>query len=190
MSNEYELASGNPRDSRGFEVVYPDRIKALEESRASRNPEPVDKVLSREQAAKYLGVSLSTVDRLIAKEEIPYYKVGSRTLFLRSELDIFIADRKKVPEGWEDEQFRQRLIRKQESQRLYAISKRAGELAAILGEITKAEKEGRGDEVRHLSQTVDAEIRALLNEEEAIKQEQIKRLRDKSGLQMDNEDAR
>jgi excisionase family DNA binding protein len=34
------------------------------------------KFLSKEEAADYLGVSIRTIERLIARKEIPFYKFG------------------------------------------------------------------------------------------------------------------
>jgi len=70
MSSEYELSNGNPMDSRGYTQVYPDQMERLKGRK--QNDEPRDKILSREQSAEYLSVSLSTIDRMIRDKKIPF----------------------------------------------------------------------------------------------------------------------
>ena len=43
-------------------------------------------VLSREQSAEFLGVSLRYLDDLVRKGLVPSHKRGSRRFFIRSEL--------------------------------------------------------------------------------------------------------
>ena len=45
-----------------------------------------DKFLTYAEAIKFLKLSRTTIDRLIAKKAIPNYKVGKRRLFDRDEL--------------------------------------------------------------------------------------------------------
>lgn len=39
------------------------------------------RTLDRKQAAKYLGVCVMTIDRALAKGELPHYRIGRRVLF-------------------------------------------------------------------------------------------------------------
>lgn len=48
-------------------------------------------LLSRAQAAKYLGVGISTVRRLVGTGELREIKLGKRSLLSLSELDRFIG---------------------------------------------------------------------------------------------------
>ena len=50
--------------------------------------EPV--VLNKKEAAQVLGVSLRTIDRLIALKELPVRRVGRRVLIPRTALDNFL----------------------------------------------------------------------------------------------------
>ncbi len=46
--------------------------------------------LGREDAAKYLAVSTRTVDKLVANGKLLKAKIGSKTVFIREELDRFL----------------------------------------------------------------------------------------------------
>jgi excisionase family DNA binding protein len=46
--------------------------------------------LSRQEAARYLGVSEKTVQRRVMLGELAAVRIGRRVLFLRSELDQFL----------------------------------------------------------------------------------------------------
>lgn len=50
--------------------------------------EPV--VLNKKEAAQVLGVSLRTIDRLIALKELPVRRLGRRVLIPRIALDNFL----------------------------------------------------------------------------------------------------
>jgi len=43
-------------------------------------------VFDKKSASSYLKMSVSNIDRLIQKREIPYSKVGKKVLFLREDL--------------------------------------------------------------------------------------------------------
>ena len=51
----------------------------------------MDGLLSRQQAATSLGVSLSTIVRLIMKGELPVVKVGDRSLVRPEDIAAYIA---------------------------------------------------------------------------------------------------
>ncbi len=46
----------------------------------------VHEVFDKKGASSYLKMSVSNIDRLIQKKEIPYSKVGKKVLFLREDL--------------------------------------------------------------------------------------------------------
>ncbi|PWB40708.1 MAG: DNA-binding protein [Rhodocyclales bacterium] len=52
--------------------------------------------LTRKQAAEYLGLKESTLcfDASTHRLAIPYYKIGARVFYRRSELDTWIAERR------------------------------------------------------------------------------------------------
>ena len=45
-----------------------------------------DDVLTKKEAAKYLKISISTLDRLMKEKKIPYSKINGRVLFLKEDL--------------------------------------------------------------------------------------------------------
>ena len=49
------------------------------------------RLLSTEQAADYLGVSVRTVKHLMSSGQIPYVKIGRATRLDQGDLDDFIA---------------------------------------------------------------------------------------------------
>lgn len=57
--------------------------------------------LTRREAAAYLGVSEKTLGVWASngRYEIPYYKLGNRTLYERTDLDAFLASRKMLHTG-------------------------------------------------------------------------------------------
>lgn len=57
--------------------------------------------LTRREAAAYLGLSEKTLGVWASngRYEIPYYKLGNRTLYERSDLDAFLASRKMLHTG-------------------------------------------------------------------------------------------
>lgn len=52
----------------------------------------MNKRLNRKEAASYLGISLVTLDRLLAKNAIRHFRIGRRVLFAYPHLDTFLAD--------------------------------------------------------------------------------------------------
>lgn len=46
---------------------------------------------TRGEAAKYLGISLVSVDRAISKKRIAHYRVGRRVIFGKHHLDEFLS---------------------------------------------------------------------------------------------------
>ena len=46
--------------------------------------------LSKQEAAHFLGVSLRTIDRLIALKELPVRRLGRRVIIMRASLEIFL----------------------------------------------------------------------------------------------------
>lgn len=53
------------------------------------------RLLSRQDAAAYLGVSLATIDRMIRDREVTITRIGKRVKFDQDDLDAYI-DRSKV----------------------------------------------------------------------------------------------
>lgn len=55
--------------------------------------------LSRKDSAKYLGCSTRYLDKLAAAGELRRCKLGSKTVYQRSELDRFLASRLQIQEA-------------------------------------------------------------------------------------------
>ncbi len=53
-------------------------------------------ILSRGQAADFLGVSIRTFDRLRAETALPFVVIGKRRKFMKRDLDAYIAERRSV----------------------------------------------------------------------------------------------
>jgi excisionase family DNA binding protein len=86
-----------------------DEIRQLREQLAkivapgsARNSNAVDpKVVNVNGAAEYMGVSTSLIRSLVAERRIVFYKLGSRVMFRKSDLDKFIEDGKREVGGYE-----------------------------------------------------------------------------------------
>lgn len=63
--------------------------RLLQEQKSEPQPEP-DKLLTVEEAASYLKLSVPTVYGLISKGELPVMKPGKRCYFYLSELDNYL----------------------------------------------------------------------------------------------------
>ena len=185
MPDDYELTGGDPNRCTGFSEVYPDRVKSLEEKRARREaqrvPQAERKVFSRKRAAAYLATSLSTLDRLIAAGEIPLYRVGKSVRFLKNELDMWIAERRQVPEGWDGEIERRNFIQNEEFIRLAEIHTQRDELRPIAKAAYEALESGTlsPEEQEKTQKIFDAAVREsgeLMKEAYAITQQQEERL--------------
>lgn len=51
------------------------------------------KKYSRIEASNYLGISVVTLDRVIAKRKISFFKVGRRIILDKRHLDDFLSER-------------------------------------------------------------------------------------------------
>jgi len=54
-----------------------------------------DRYLSKKDAAKYLALSVRTIDSRI--DEIPHFRVGAKVLFKKSELDNWMEHYREIP---------------------------------------------------------------------------------------------
>lgn len=65
------------------------------------------RVLDSVEAAQYLGISYWLIRKLVREKKIPYYKIESKTLFIKEILDKYIQDsleepKKKVEYSFDD----------------------------------------------------------------------------------------
>jgi excisionase family DNA binding protein len=56
------------------------------------------RLLSQQEAARYLGISYWTVRDLVFRREVPFIKIGRRVLVDRLDLDAYL-DRSKIHPG-------------------------------------------------------------------------------------------
>ena len=121
----------------GSLTEYPSRMaEVLERKQRLRDAKiSEDRILSREQASQYLGVSVSTIDRMIRDKKIPFYKVAGRTLFSQKRLREWQTLKEKLPDEWESFSFQEDLRKKQEQTRLLEIQKRRREIIPIIDQI-------------------------------------------------------
>jgi excisionase family DNA binding protein len=52
--------------------------------------------LTKDEAAKYLGVTLGWIREAMERGRIPYYKFGHYVRFRREDLDEYIAENRRV----------------------------------------------------------------------------------------------
>lgn len=50
----------------------------------------MDANFSRREAANFLGISIVTLDRLVAAKRLAHFRIGSRIIFSRLHLDSFL----------------------------------------------------------------------------------------------------
>lgn len=166
---------------------YPGRLSEIEEKRSAGEKPEEDRILSREQAAGHLGLSLSTIDRMIRDKKIPFYKVASRTLFSLKRLREWKTLKEKLPDEWESFSFQEDLRKKEEVLRLTNIRTRIRELSSIIDSIYK-EQESKPQwdkEQEHIYRTLFKELMTLTSEENEIKAVQIERLKSMLGISGD-----
>ncbi len=53
----------------------------------------MEEPLNIDQAARFLGLKKGTIYNMISRKVIPYYKVGRRVLFRRSDLEVWFKSR-------------------------------------------------------------------------------------------------
>ena len=53
-----------------------------------------DRLLTKDEAAKYLRISVTTLGRMIRQREIPHIKLGRRVLFKMSDIDKYLESKK------------------------------------------------------------------------------------------------
>lgn len=87
------------RDLLDAERVAPSREPPTRpEPSTQQAPAPSKKLLNTTEAAEYLGVSKSWVYRMTMTREIPFFKIGSRTLFKEEQLLTWLASREHTPD--------------------------------------------------------------------------------------------
>jgi len=63
-----------------------------------------DEVLDKKETSEFLKMSVSNIDRLIRKKEIPYSKVGKKVLFLKEDLILWLKEKRiVVPDSGKNE---------------------------------------------------------------------------------------
>lgn len=55
-----------------------------------------DEILTRKEAAKFLKVSLSTLDKIAKYEKLPFYKILDSVRFKKSDLNNYLNTKRNV----------------------------------------------------------------------------------------------
>jgi len=53
-----------------------------------------DEILSKEQTTKYLKISRGSLLRLMQSRDIPYFKLGRRVLFRKTDIDAWLETKR------------------------------------------------------------------------------------------------
>ena len=72
----------------------------------------VDVFLSKKQASQYLSVSISFLERLMAEEGLPFYRVKKKVLFRKHEIDRWIEQYWEQGESQDLKQLADEAVRK------------------------------------------------------------------------------
>jgi excisionase family DNA binding protein len=76
-------------------AVYQKLVPHL--NRSGQNNSVDDPILGTGEVAQYLGVSTDLIQKLISKQEIPFFKVGDRNRFKKSKIDKWVEGRTVKP---------------------------------------------------------------------------------------------
>ena len=88
-------------------------MKQRIENKASFKKATDKKFLSISEAARYTSLSKPYLYKLTSTNQIPFYKIGTRCLFLIEELEKFILDNRVTSTTELDEQIIEYTIRKE-----------------------------------------------------------------------------
>lgn len=75
-----------------------DNIERLLEERSSNSKADKDRLLSVEEAAQFLQLSVSTIYQKTSKGELPYMKRSKRLYFSKSDLIAYLKEGKQATE--------------------------------------------------------------------------------------------
>jgi len=53
-----------------------------------------DEIMTKKEAAKFLKLSVSTIDRLMKKRDIPFSKINGKVLFQKKDLVAWLESKK------------------------------------------------------------------------------------------------
>jgi len=53
-------------------------------------------LLTRKEAAEYLKISLSTLDKMTKSDQIPFYKIGDSIKYIKTEINEFLKSKRNV----------------------------------------------------------------------------------------------
>jgi excisionase family DNA binding protein len=76
-------------------------VPALPEELAMSEPQEIaNSLLTKEEAARYLSISPSTISRLIHAGELVHVKIGKSLRFRREDIDAFIQSKTSKTLEW------------------------------------------------------------------------------------------
>ncbi len=91
------LGESAPNGVESLRAVYPELAEALilaiERMRKADSSPLDDSLIGEKRAATYLGVSLRTIINWRGAKLIPFYRIGGRILYRRSEIDEALKDK-------------------------------------------------------------------------------------------------
>jgi len=208
MSKEYKLSNGDLTCSDGFSQLYPDRVAELQRQReikrSHKESEPDRKqVLDREEAAKFLRISMSTLDRYTKSGLIPYIKLKGRVLFNKDSLKDWLEQKEIIPKDDSDDNIYLMLMRfasRKELRDLLQKIERSEKVSNLLDTITKQHQSEewekmsnpQRDEIKQMERKLWSERLYLLRAYDEFESEMSARFRRKLGIPTpeDNKDER
>lgn len=144
---------------------------------------PVEKFITRPEASKYLDISLSTLDRLLRDEMIPYVKLRGRIYFTKKRLDEWLATLEHIPkEQLSAEALKKQLIRMEKNNKKLKREIRLNQLGE---KIMSGEYADKFEE----SETLD-EALSLLSEISQEEKEEEKEAREYLGISPEPEEEK
>ncbi|PWJ41090.1 helix-turn-helix domain-containing protein [Sediminitomix flava] len=91
MQNPFEALHAEIRGLRGVISELKEEVRNVQKQK----PVSPSERLSRKEVAKEYSLSLGTLHTLMKKGEIPFEKVGRKTVFKRADVEKFFESKKK-----------------------------------------------------------------------------------------------
>jgi len=188
--------TNDPRNSTGYSVIYPDRMAEVEKRKKRLHDSKEfeeDKILNREEAAEFLNLSISTLDRLVKTNSVPYARVGNRVLFSKFRLQDWMQSKEVLPVDYSERCYRPELMAsREEIEEISQKAKHMSELANTASMIIKKKEDKeywwqtlnkkQRAEIEQLEKTIWRELEVLSREINEIEQKQIQRFKEKLGI--------
>ena len=89
-----ELIDGQ-KDQDDLETLVQSSVRKVLDEQGIEAKEPVDEIMSAEQASQYLNLAKQTIYGFTSKNEIPFFKRGKKLYFKKSELEQWLMEGKQ-----------------------------------------------------------------------------------------------